>query len=352
MAVAHAGRAHHREGALDPAQQLDARAVQQQAYLRVQPDQPVDVVVGLVGDVAETVVVAVPAQVVAPVVAAAVGGPLLLAAGDVLDLLAVAYEGVAGDAIVLRAGGEVDAQGAVGEAVAFDAVEQRVVDEQRLALGAGNHRVAGAAAAHALDTVAGQGRVGDVVHQDAVVLVVDGAVAGHGQLAALHQRVAGAGAPGQVVGHPAVVGEHVVHAVAQVLEAVGFDAAVVGGVDVDPVAGVADPVAADQGVLHRIEVDAVAAILGAHAFVALDAVVEHLRARRGVEPDAEARAAQVVAADHGAAGGLADEDRGVEFGQVAPPVAQPAALDGDPGAGQGQQAAVAAAVQFGAGLAA
>ncbi|MNR67231.1 hypothetical protein D3C85_1911230 [compost metagenome] len=69
----------------------------------------------------------------------------------------VADKSVVGDPVVLRAGGEVNAHGAVFEAIVFDAVEQRVVDEQRLALGAADHAVAGRTVAHVADDVVAQG---------------------------------------------------------------------------------------------------------------------------------------------------------------------------------------------------
>ena len=93
MAVLHTWRLDHRKGTLDPAQHLDARAVHQQPHLRVHPEQAVHVVVGLVRDVAQAVTVAVPAEIVTPVVATSVLRPFLGAGRDVLDLLLISDEG-------------------------------------------------------------------------------------------------------------------------------------------------------------------------------------------------------------------------------------------------------------------
>src|SRR5690606_23610834 len=298
MAVLHARRLDHRKRALHPAQHFDARAVHQQTHLRIHPQQAIDVVVGLVGDVAQAVFVAVPAQVVAPVVAAPADRPLLGPYGDVLDLLRVADEGVAGNTVVFRAGGQMDTQIAALEVVVLDGVEQRVVDEQRLAFTAADHAVAtGIATLDIGDEVVLEGRVGDVVHQDAVVLVVLGAVADHGQFATLHQRVTGTGAAGDVGDHAVLRGGPVVHAVAQVLEQVALDAVAVGVVDVDAVAGVPDMVVDDPGTAHGEQVDAVAAVLGTQAEVALDTVAFDQQVTVAIGPDAEARPLQVVVAN-------------------------------------------------------
>ncbi|MOA26461.1 hypothetical protein D3C78_1472570 [compost metagenome] len=50
-----------------------------------------------------------------------------------------------------------NAHGAVLEVVVFNTVEQRVVDEQCLALGAADHAVAGRAVTHVRDEVVTQG---------------------------------------------------------------------------------------------------------------------------------------------------------------------------------------------------
>src|SRR5690606_4365078 len=151
---------------------------------------------------------------------------------------------------------------------------------------------------HVGDEVVRQGGIGDVVHQDAVVAIVLGAVAGHGQLAALHQRVAGAGAAGDVGGDMGVGGGHGVHAVAQVLHQVVIYAVAVGGLDIDAVAGFADAVAGDHGVAGEEQVDAVAAVLGAHRRVAFHPVVENAHVARTLGADAEADAPHLVVAHH------------------------------------------------------
>src|SRR5690606_41287962 len=110
MAVLYARRFDHRKGALHPAQHFNAWAVHQQPYLRVHPQQPVDVVVGFVGNIAQAVLVTVPAEVITPVVATALDRPLLGSGGDVFDLLLIADEGVGADLVVLGAGGQVNAQ--------------------------------------------------------------------------------------------------------------------------------------------------------------------------------------------------------------------------------------------------
>src|SRR3546814_18508835 len=115
-------------------------------------------------------------------------------------------EGGAGDTVVFRAGGQVDTQRGFLEMVVLDGIEQRVVDEQRLALTTADHAVAtGIATLHVADEVAGDGRIGDVVHQDAVVLILLGAGPRDDQLAALHQRVTGAGKAGGCVASSVVV---------------------------------------------------------------------------------------------------------------------------------------------------
>src|SRR5690606_13464977 len=127
--------------------------------------------------------------------APAIHRPFLGAGGNIFDLLLIADKGIAADPVVLRTGGQVNAQVAAFEVVVGDGVEQRVVDEQRLALATLDHAViTGLPPLHVGDEVVGDGRVGDEVHQDAVVAVIFGAVVLNRQHAALHQRVAGAGA--------------------------------------------------------------------------------------------------------------------------------------------------------------
>src|SRR5690606_15755360 len=207
--------------------------------------------------------------------------------------------------------------------VVGDVVEQRVVNEHRLAFAALDHAIAASVAGlHVGDEVVLERRIGDVVHQDAVVAIMLGAVADHGQLATLHQRVTRAGAARDVANHLVVVGEHVVNAVAQILDEVVLNAVAVGSVDVDAVAGFTDMVAGDQGATGVEQVNTVATVLGAHRRVALNLVADNLHVLGAVGPDAEARATQpVVAYDH-AIGAAPDEDRRVHLGEVLAPVTQ------------------------------
>src|SRR5690606_24823776 len=171
---------------------------------------------------------------------AALHRPLLGAGGHVLYLLLVTGKGVAADPVVLRTGGQGNTQVAACEVVVGGGVEQLVVDEQGLAFAALDHAViTGLPPLHVGDEVVGGGRVGDEVHQDAVVAVIFGAVVLDRQHAALHQRIDGTGTAGGVADYPVALGEHVVDAEAKVLHQVALHQVVVRVAQIDAVAGMA-----------------------------------------------------------------------------------------------------------------
>src|SRR5690606_11022754 len=79
------------------------------------PEHLVDDAVGTVGSVADAIAVQVKGAVVAPEIAAPVGGPLQVARANVLHLVLVVDEGVAVNHVALCAGGEMHADLAVME---------------------------------------------------------------------------------------------------------------------------------------------------------------------------------------------------------------------------------------------
>jgi len=107
--VDHPARQHGGKGRLRPLQDLDGRAGQQQLGRRRPPQHLVDQAVGAVGAVGDAVAVQIEGSVVRPVVADAVGGPDDIAGADVLDLGAVADEGIAGAASAVEGKLEIDA---------------------------------------------------------------------------------------------------------------------------------------------------------------------------------------------------------------------------------------------------
>src|SRR5690554_6843985 len=268
MGVTHTGRFHYREGILHPAQGVDRRAEHQHLGFRVFPQQPVHVVVGLIGYIAQAVLVAVPAQVVTPEIAFALFGPGLGAGGHILDLALVVHEGVVKNFVVFRAGGQVNADVAVGKQVAFEGVIQGVIDKHGLAFAPGNHHVTGLPFRHALHHVAPQGGVGDEVHQDSVVLVVFRAVVDNGQALALHQGIAGAGASGKVAFQQVVHGIHVVDAIPQIRHHIVEDFVVIGGVFLSGIMGLAYGVVFNTRSGSISTVDTVAPVLGPQADIA------------------------------------------------------------------------------------
>src|SRR5690606_35928205 len=153
--------------------------------------------------------------------------------GNILDLLFVVDKGVVGDFVVFRAGSQVNANRAVGKVVMADDVKQRVVDKQPLAFTARNMDAVAYTSLNVGGMIVFDGRIGDVVEQYAVVVVVVGMVVKYRQLAALHKCVAGSGAHRAVVGDAVAVGEHVVNTVAHIAQAVVIDQAVVTGFDID-----------------------------------------------------------------------------------------------------------------------
>ncbi|CAH0290189.1 hypothetical protein SRABI06_04202 [Pseudomonas brassicacearum] len=238
-----------------------------------------------------------------------VGRPLLRAGGDVFDLLLVVDEGVVGDTVVFGTSSEVNTHDAALEMVVFDDIEQRVVDEQRLALGTANHTAVGGAAAHVADDVVAQFGIGDVVHEDAIAFVLLGAIANHRQLAALHQGITGARAAGGIAQQLVVVGIHVVHAVAQVFQGIALQQVAIGGVDVDAIAGQPHVITYNPRALHGIQMNTITAILGANARVAFDVIVNQADIMGAVHPDAEAGAFHAVMPYHRPPGLGADEHR-------------------------------------------
>ena len=130
--------------------------------------------------------------------------------------------------------------------------------------------VTGLATLHVGYVVVADGRVGDEVHQDAIVAVILGAVVLDRQHAALHQCVTGAGTAGGVADDPVALGEHVMDAEAQILHHIALDKVVIGITQVDAVTGVQYPVIHDAGIAGVDQVDAITAILGAQLGVALD----------------------------------------------------------------------------------
>src|SRR5699024_3035198 len=93
---------------LYPTQHLYRRTVHQNLGHGIGPDQPVHRVVRLIRDIPQTIAIEIPAQVVTPVVAASLEGPLLLAQRHVLDLGLVTDKGVAVELVILGAGSHVN----------------------------------------------------------------------------------------------------------------------------------------------------------------------------------------------------------------------------------------------------
>ncbi|MNM48217.1 hypothetical protein D3C81_591960 [compost metagenome] len=219
-----------------------------------------------------------------------------------------------------------DSQRAALETVVLDAVEERVVDKQRLALGTGDHAFARAPVTNLRDQIVPEGGIGDVVHQDPVVLILLGTIADHGQLATLHECITGAGAAGQVADHPVVVGKHVMNAVAQIFQLIAFEAVAVGGIDIDAITGVAYPITDDPRPVHGIEMNAIATILRTQSQLSLDHVIQQADVARAIHPDPAGRSLHPIGLHLGVTGFPLDEDSGIELGEVATPVDQSTAL--------------------------
>src|SRR4029079_13967072 len=84
---------------------------------------------GAVGGVGDAVAIEIERRIVAPVVAAAALRPVEIAGADILHLVAVADEGVAGDLVALGAGREMHADAAALEPVVAKLVVVGVVDK-------------------------------------------------------------------------------------------------------------------------------------------------------------------------------------------------------------------------------
>ena len=187
------------------------------------------------------------------------------------------------------------------------------------------------------------------VEEEAVVAVARGAVVEHAQAIRIHQRVAHVIVVGDVAAHFAVVRVHVVDGEAQVAEAVVAERILAASGDEDSIAAVAHVVVLHLRALGRPEVDAVAALAHAQVAIADDFVVPHERVAGAVQVDAEQVVLQPVAFDQCAFGRLVEEDAGIGLGEADARVA-----DGEPAhchvrRGDAKHAALAAAVEDGAG---
>ena len=204
-AVDHAARMKGGKLSLRPTQRLDRRAVEQQFGGRVDPDDPIDQIIGPIGDIGDAIAIEIERRVVAPVIAAAMNRPVERARPDIFHLIAVVDEGVLGDDIMLGAGGEMDADFATLEPIASKLVEIRIVDEDAF-LAAMN------------DGVVLYHRMIGVVEQYALVTVAFGAVAPHDQTIGIHQGQADMVAISAVEADFAVVGIHVMNGETHVVE--------------------------------------------------------------------------------------------------------------------------------------
>src|SRR5690606_99445 len=109
-------------------------------------------------------------------------------------------------------------------------------------------------------------------------------------------------------------------AIAQVVHEVVIDPVLVRGVDIDAIARVPDFIATHQRAAGVEQVNPVTPVLGAHAFIALNAVGLDGDILGAVDPDAETGALQLVVRDNRAGGFGIKEHSGIHVGQVPPPV--------------------------------
>lgn len=129
MAVDYAARQQRRKARLGKANDLNGRACDQNLGLRCGPKYPVDQVVRPIGIVADPVAVEIEGRIVAPVIAAAIFGPVEIPGADIFDLVSIVDEGVVGQCIALGTRREVNADRATLKDIAAEAVLVGVVDE-------------------------------------------------------------------------------------------------------------------------------------------------------------------------------------------------------------------------------
>ena len=282
------------------------------------PGESIHQVVGLEGQVADAIAIAIPANIVAPVVAF-LDPPQFVACCDELDLGLVADEVVAVDLVVDRTGPQMHADPVIDDQVVADRVVLGVIDEETA-------RVAG-------HDIALDHRILDRAQHDAVVRIGPRPVVAHDLIAGHHQRQAAAVVVGFVVLPDIVVGVHVVGAVAHVVDAVALEQRTIRHIDVDAVTHETDLVADDPRPHAEVELDAVAALGGRVVALAGDDVVADHHVVGLFDPQAEQHVRELAVVHHRAVRTALEIDAGILGAEIVAGVGDDETVDDDVGRG-------------------
>ena len=282
--VDNARRAQDGKLLTDQSQRLHGGAGQQQFHQRMFRAQAVYDIAGFVADIADAIAVAVPAQIIAPVIAIGCA-PVHIAGADIAHLFAIGNKVVATDLIVFRARPKMHASLVVDHQIIAQCVVFRIVDKETAGI-AGNN------------IIFDDGILNRAQH-DAVIGIGPGAVVAHDDAAHFHQRQAAAVHPRVVVFPDVVVGVHVVRAVAAVMQPVAAEQRRVGDIDVERVAHEADVVAGDPRAMSVVELDAVAALRRLVFALAGDQVVLDADIVSLFDPQPEEVVGEIAVPHHG-----------------------------------------------------
>ena len=291
---------------------LQGGAAKQEHGRRILVEEPCREAVDAMRAVAHAVPVLIPAEIVAPIVAATRLAPVLIFGTHIEDLLAVRDDPVPLDRVPARSGPDLQAELVVDDPVVLDHV-----------LRAGEEEHAGTVAFQA---IAANLRELNVPEQQAVALVPQCFVALDGQVRALHQRQADHVVVAHVAAQRVAVRVHVVDSEALVRGHVLGDEAVFRGRHVDTVARFDDAVLQHGQVRSVEEVDPVPAIGGTQIRSPAHTILDDLGAFGLVNPDSERAVKELVVADDGAGRRLRHEDAGVRAADVVAAVGDAEAL--------------------------